>query len=55
MAGSWGKFGEDEGGLEGEGTPSERGGPSPSKVFYPLISHTNTETIFCMDSTGMNS
>ena len=23
MAGTWGKFGEDEGGLEGEGTPSE--------------------------------
>ena len=30
---SWGKFGEDEGGLEGEGTPSERGSLLPPRSF----------------------
>ena len=29
----WGKFGEDEGGLEGEGTPSERGFLLPPRSF----------------------
>ena len=29
----WGKFGEDEGGLEGEGTPSERGVLLPPRSF----------------------
>ena len=29
----WGKFGEDEGGLEGEGPPSERGGLLPPRSF----------------------
>ena len=32
---SWGKFGEDEGGLEGEGTPSERGSLLPPRSFSP--------------------
>ena len=31
---SWGKFGEDEGGLEGEGTPSERGSLLPPRSFF---------------------
>ena len=30
---SWGKFGEDEGGLEGEGTPSDRGFLLPPRYF----------------------
>ena len=34
MAGTWGKFGEDEGGLEGEGTPSERGSLLPPRSCY---------------------
>ena len=57
MTGIWGKFSGGQGGLEGRN-------PSPKEGFlrlqglsfpYPLISPTNTETIFCMDSTGMNS
>ena len=36
MAGTWGKFGEDEGGLEGEGTPSERGFLLPPRSFFSL-------------------
>ena len=32
---SWGKFGEDEGGLEGEGTPSERGALLPPRSSFP--------------------
>ena len=32
----WGKFGEVEGGLEGEGTPSERGFLLPPRSFHPL-------------------
>ena len=34
-AGIWGKFGEVEGGLEGEGTPSERGFLLPPRSFQP--------------------
>ena len=36
MAGTWGNFGEDEGGLEGEGTPSEKGSllPPRSSPFF---------------------
>ena len=35
---SWGKFGEDEGGLEGEGTPSERGSLLPPRSSSPYPS-----------------
>ena len=35
-AGIWGKFGEVEGGLEGVGTPSERGFLLPPRSFHPL-------------------
>ena len=57
MTGIWGKFSGGQGGLEGRN-------PSPKEGFlrlqglsfpYPLINPTNTETIFCMDSTGINS
>ena len=40
-AGAWGKFGEDEGGLEGEGTPSERGFLLPPRsIPYPISPHS---------------
>ena len=42
----WGKFGEDEGGLEGEGTPSERGSLTPPRSSsHPSSIFPSMETV----------